>query len=123
MRTLQVMYVAAGLLLAALAIPLWRRKIGPNPLYGFRIKQTLEDPAVWYEVNAVAGRGMLVDGLVIVVAALALAAVPGIGIDRYALSVLALFVVALGITLAASLRALRRRVRVRDEARPGPLSD
>jgi hypothetical protein len=123
MRILQVMYVAAGLLLTALAIPLWRRKIGPNPLYGFRVKQTLEDTAVWYEVNAVAGKGMLADGLVVVVAALLLAAVPGIGIDRYALSVLALFVVALGITLAASVRALRRCVRVRDEARPGPLSD
>jgi uncharacterized membrane protein len=108
MTPLLVMYVGAGLLLCALAVPLILRKIGPNSVYGFRVKQTLEDPQVWYEVNAFAGKGMLVDGLITVVSALVLAAVPGITIDRYALSVTALFSLALGITLAASFRHLRR---------------
>jgi hypothetical protein len=116
MNVLLVMYVGMGLLLSALAIPLMLRKVGPNPIYGFRVKQTHEDPDVWYEVNAVAGKGMLVDGLIVVLASLVLAAVPGISIDRYALSVLALFLVALGITLVVSVRRLRRAVMARDRS-------
>ena len=108
MTTLLVMYVVSGLLLSALAIPLILRKIGPNPVYGFRVKQTLEDPKVWYDANAYAGKGMLVDGLITVIAAVVLSAVPGISVDRYALSVTALFFLALGITLFASFRYLNR---------------
>ena len=108
MTPLLVMYVGAGLLLSALSIPLILRKIGPNPVYGFRVKQTLNDPRVWYEVNAFAGKGMLCDGLITVLAALVLSTVPGISVDRYALSVTALFFLAMGITLFVSFRHLRR---------------
>ena len=38
MATLMVLFTASGLLLAALRVPLILRKIGPNPLYGFRVK-------------------------------------------------------------------------------------
>jgi len=100
--------VGSGLLLSALSVPLILKKIGPNPVCGFRVKQTLDDPQVWYEVNAFAGKGMLCDGLITVLAALVLAAVPGISVDRYALSVTALFFLALGITLVTSFRHLRR---------------
>ena len=55
--------VAAGLLLSGLSLPLIWRKVGPNPWYGFRVRQTLEDPAVWYPVNAFAARGLLCVGL------------------------------------------------------------
>ena len=34
MVPLLVMYVATGLLLSALSVPLILRKIGPNPVYG-----------------------------------------------------------------------------------------
>jgi uncharacterized membrane protein len=108
MTALLVMYVASGLLLAGLSIPLILRKIGPNPVYGFRVKQTLDDPRVWYEVNAFAGKGLLIDGLITVVAALGLAAVPGISVDRYAISVAILFFLSLGITLVTSFRYLHR---------------
>jgi uncharacterized membrane protein len=108
MTPLLVMYVAAGLVLSATSIPLILRKIGPNPVYGFRVKQTLEDPKVWYEVNAFAGKGLLIDGLITVIAAIVLAAVPGISVDRYAISVMVLVFLALGITLIASIRYLSR---------------
>ena len=108
MTTLLVMFVVSGLLLSALAIPLILRKIGPNPVYGFRVKQTLEDPKVWYDGNAYAGKGMLVDGLITVIAAVVLYAVPGISVDRYAFSVTAIFFLSLGITLFASFQYLNR---------------
>jgi uncharacterized membrane protein len=110
MMVLLVMYVGTGLLLSAISIPLLLRRIHPNPIYGFRVKQTLEDPEVWYDVNAYAGKGLLVDGLITVIAALALALVPGISLDRYALSVMTLAFLAMGISLVASFRYLGRIV-------------
>lgn len=37
MKTLLLMYTVFGLLLAALAVPLWLEKIPPNGWYGFRV--------------------------------------------------------------------------------------
>ncbi len=110
MMILLVMYVAIGLLLSAISVPLILRRIGPNPVYGFRVKQTLEDPEVWYDVNAYAGKGLFLDGLITVIAALVLALVPGISVDRYALSVMTLVFLGLGISLVASFRYLGRVV-------------
>ena len=45
--TLLMMHVGSGLVLTALSFPLIRGKIGPNPWYGFRVRQTLENPAIW----------------------------------------------------------------------------
>ena len=53
---------------------------------------------------------MLCDGLIVIVASLVLAQVPGISVDRYALSVTALFFLAMGFTLFASFRHFRRIV-------------
>jgi hypothetical protein len=53
---------AAGFFLIALAVPLWLRRIPPNSLYGVRFRRTLADPKVWYDVNARAGRNLVVIG-------------------------------------------------------------
>jgi hypothetical protein len=86
MATLMVLFAGSGLLLAAISVPLILRKIGPNPLYGFRVKKTLEDPAVWYPVNAYAARRLLVVGLVICISAILLFLVPGVDLLVYALA-------------------------------------
>ena len=49
METILVLYAGIGLLLILVAIPLIRKKIKPNHLYGFRVPQTLNDPDVWYQ--------------------------------------------------------------------------
>lgn len=54
-----ILYGSLGLLTAAMAVPLIRRKIKPNALYGFRVRKTLEDPGLWYEANAYAGKCLL----------------------------------------------------------------
>ncbi len=86
MVTLLILFTGSGLLLAALSVPLILGKIGPNPLYGFRVKKTLEDPAVWYPVNAYAARRLLVAGLAVSVAAAVLFLVPGMDLLVYALA-------------------------------------
>jgi|SRR5579872_2734244 len=62
MTTLLILFTSSGLLLAALSVPLILHKIGRNPWYGFRVKKTLEDPAVWYPVNAYAAKRLFVAG-------------------------------------------------------------
>jgi uncharacterized membrane protein len=62
----QIICAALGALLIALGIPLARRKVRPNPLYGLRIPATFADEHVWYEANALAGRDLIVLGAVLV---------------------------------------------------------
>jgi len=56
-------FFATGLLLIGLSIPLMRRKVRPNVLYGFRTPSTLKDERLWYEVNARTGMDLLVVGI------------------------------------------------------------
>jgi uncharacterized membrane protein len=72
METLLVLYMILGLLMVMLAVPLIKRKVKPNGLYGFRVPQTLSDPEMWYAVNAHFGRRLLVTGVATTLAALLL---------------------------------------------------
>jgi hypothetical protein len=45
-----------GLLLVGAAIPLIRRQVPPNRVYGVHLFSIYTDEEVWYEVNAAAGR-------------------------------------------------------------------
>ena len=69
MVTLLIVYVASGLLLTGLSVPLILRKVPPNIWYGFRVKATLEDEAIWYPVNEYTGKWLLGVGLLTVVMA------------------------------------------------------
>jgi hypothetical protein len=69
MLTLLILYVVTGLLLAGLAVPLIKRKVPPNIWYGFRVKATLENEAIWYPVNEYTGWWLLGIGLMTVVVA------------------------------------------------------
>ena len=54
--------IVSAVLLIALAIPLWMRRVPPNRFYGVRTRATLADEATWYDVNARSGRDLLVSG-------------------------------------------------------------
>ena len=85
MLFLMLMYTFSGLLLVVLSIPLIFGKIGPNPWYGFRVRKTLSDPAIWYPANAFAGKRLLVVGLIGSVASVLLFFVPRIDLNTYAI--------------------------------------
>ncbi len=91
MVSLLALYSFGGLLLAGLSVPLILQKIPPNGLYGFRIRSTLEDPQLWYRVNAYAGRRLLIVGLGAALSSIILYFTSGNSIDQYALSCLAIF--------------------------------
>jgi uncharacterized membrane protein len=75
---LQVLFVVVPLVLAALGVPLLLRRIRPNPFYGFRTRATLNDQALWFEVNARTGADMIGSGVVLAAIGAAIAASSGV---------------------------------------------
>lgn len=53
-------YLLIDLLMVGLSIPLLRRRVKPNEIYGLRVGATLADAWVWYEANAKSARDLIV---------------------------------------------------------------
>lgn len=109
-----VLFTAAGLLLAGLSLPLIRRRVKPNFLYGLRVPATLADEWVWYEANARSGRDLLLVGLTLLALALLLPFVPGVTEETYALGLAGLLI--LGV-LSSCILGWRRANRLLAERR------
>ena len=107
METILILYVVAGLLSAIIAVPLIKGKVKPNALYGFRVPQTLNDPDVWYAVNAHFGRRLLLTGIATTLAAIVLYRVPGLDVDSYAWALLAVYGLFFGVGLVQSWRYMK----------------
>ena len=105
-QLLLLMYCSAGILLAILSIPLMRRKIPPNGLYGFRTQKTIDNPELWYLVNQYSAQRMFWTAVAFVVTALGLYILPGIGLDDYAMGCLGVFTIGMIITIVQSVNYL-----------------
>ncbi len=81
-----ILYVLSGLALLAVSVPLIRRRVPPNPWYGFRVPKTLSNPNIWYPVNEYSGRELYKTGLRTILVAFALAFVPGISFVFYVIA-------------------------------------
>ncbi len=79
------LFIAVSLLLIGLALPLMRRRVKPNALYGLRVPATLADEWVWYEANARSGRDLLLLGLMELGLSLLLPFAPGVTEEACAL--------------------------------------
>lgn len=66
------LFVAVGLLMIGLSVPLIRCRVKPNCLYGFRTPKTLSSERVWYDANAYAGRMLLRTGIIFIAASVVL---------------------------------------------------
>ncbi len=69
MLIVHIIFAAVGVMFAGFGIPLFREKVGPNGLYGFRTKATMSDRTVWFAVNKVLGRDLIILGVVQLAAA------------------------------------------------------
>jgi len=107
MAFILAVYAGAGLLLSMLAVPLIRRKVRPNPFYGVRIRQTLDNPEVWYPVNEYVARRLFVVGLLCAAASVLLFLLPGMKLDTYALACLAVTLVGFAVCTVQTVRYLR----------------
>ncbi len=108
MKTILILYICSGGLLAALSIPLILRMVKPNYIYGFRVPKTLNNPQLWYEVNAYAGVRLLIAGIATIVVAIGFYLIPGISLDVYALACVGVFAVILVVGLAQSFAYLKK---------------
>ena len=104
MLTLTLLYIAGGILLILLAIPLYLGKIKPNLWYGFRIRKTLENPDVWYPVNKYGSGWMMLSGVVTVLCAVGFALIPGISVDAYATTCALIFAAVITVGLVITFR-------------------
>ena len=104
MLTIVIAYSLTGLLLIGLSIPLILRKVPPNVWYGFRIRLTLDNPDIWYPVNAWGGRRMLVAGLATVAAALVGLLIPEHLLAWYSLALAVLLIVGVLLILVFGIR-------------------
>ncbi len=91
MVILLALYAFSGILLAGLSVPLILNKIPPNGFYGFRMRSTLNNPDLWYKVNAYAGWRFLVAGLGTSAGSIILYYAVPHSVDSYALSCLGVF--------------------------------
>lgn len=78
-----LIYVVTNALIAVLGVPLMRRRIKPNGLYGLRIRETLADDEVWYEANARSGRDMVITGVLGLVLSIGLYLSPQVSESTY----------------------------------------
>jgi uncharacterized membrane protein len=108
---LWIMQLSTGLLLMALAVPLIRGKIGPNPWYGFRVRRTLDDPAVWYPANAYAARGLIVVAVAMIVFSTTFYLVPVFTPPAYATACALVTLGSLAVCVIFSFRYLGRITR------------
>ena len=69
-----LMAVSAGasLVIITIAIPLIRRRVPPNAIYGLRVPATFADEWVWYEADARSGRDLLALGMVLMAVTIAI---------------------------------------------------
>ncbi|MBN1437783.1 MAG: SdpI family protein [Anaerolineales bacterium] len=107
MAILKAIYIIGGALLIALSLPLILRRIPPNAFYGFRVRWTMEDPELWYPVNAYAGKWMALVGCCSILGSIGLALLPGIPLGLYAFGCLGVFAAAFTLALVQSIRYLR----------------
>jgi len=104
MTTILFTNLAGGIVLILISIPLYLEKIGPNGLYGFRVKKTIENPELWYPVNKYASGWLMLTGVVTIIASLGLFLVPGISLDTYSMACVTIFTVMLIITILVTTR-------------------
>ena len=107
MRSLLITYLSLGILFVAISVPLIRRSVPPNRWYGFRLRRTLEDPEVWYAVNAHLGRRLSWVGILLMAASLACYLAPGMTVDAYARVILVVLAVSLTVAILWSMAYLR----------------
>jgi hypothetical protein len=107
MLTLLLVFCLGSLLTAALSLPLLAGKVKPNGFYGFRVRQTLENPEVRYAANRYFAKRQLAVGLLEGAAAVGLYFWPGISLDAYALACLGVFVVLFGIAIVQGFRYMK----------------
>lgn len=107
----ELVFAGIGALSIVVGLPLADRRIAPNRWYGVRLRATFADERVWYEVNAQAGRDLVLLGVAVLVLSLAL--VDKVPTERFVLWCGPVFGVGSLVILVRSVRLANRLWRER----------
>jgi uncharacterized membrane protein len=94
--------------MAGVSLPLIRRWVKPNYLYGFRTPKTMSSEPIWYAANAYAGRMLLGLSIVYIAASILLYFVFRTNFVVYNVACAAVLLVGLSIVVVLSFRYARR---------------
>jgi uncharacterized membrane protein len=61
-----LLFSLVGVLYIGLGIPLLRGRVRPNAWYGCRTQKTLSNEKIWYAVNRVTGRDLIIAGIMLI---------------------------------------------------------
>ncbi len=95
--------------MAGLAIPMIKKKVSPNHLYGFRTPKTLSNEEIWYKANHFAGKAMFAAGVAMIISSLLLFLLGGqLEKDPLAYTMLVLGISPLSVATVACFLYLRK---------------
>ena len=67
-----LLFGGVGLLFITLSIPLIQGRVPPNSTYGCRSPKSLANPKIWYAINRISGRDLLIAGTLISLGSIAM---------------------------------------------------
>ena len=104
-----LLFVIVGVIYISLGIPLLLGRIPPNAWYGCRTRKTLSSEEIWYPVNRVSGRYMIISGVAVILSAFGVFIFRrSLGPDHGAAILLVVLVVSVLGMVVESLRAQRK---------------
>jgi len=101
------MFLISGVILVALSIPMILGKVAPNPIYGFRVPDTMNNPKIWYAVDAYSGKWLLITGLIFIATCILSNFIPNISVDTYSLICIAGFFIPMTIGFIMSWKYMK----------------
>ena len=113
-----VLFGLTSLIYVGLGIPMARRKVPRNSLYGLRVGETMASDEVWYEANAICGREFVAFGWATLIVAVGLYPVPWPEPDIYATTLAVLHTVGVLVVAGrgmATAREVAARVKAKQE--------
>ncbi len=83
-QELRTAYIIGGVIFCLYALPLMRRRVKPNLLFGIvRTARIISNPDLWYSVNAYAARLLFLLSSLLILIAVLLATIPNFSADSY----------------------------------------
>jgi hypothetical protein len=124
MSLIPILFLASGLLILALSIPLIRRTIPMNHYYGFRVQAAFSSKDRWYAINEYSGRVLAKWSVLSIGAGLAGFFLPSEWFVEYASAATFLLVCSAAIPLVLTFRWIRKTYGVQQDAAPngGPVA-
>jgi uncharacterized membrane protein len=83
LKSTLITYTLTALVLIFASLPLVQGKVKPNPWYGVRLPETMDNPELWYKANKYGGQLMTIVGLLILAATIGAYFAPHISMLTY----------------------------------------